>query len=371
MDLGTVQVERGGPAELQARVLGAGRCTACGACLGHCPYLKTLGERVAFIHPCPLPQGRCFEVCPRVSLDPDRLDAQLAGAGPADPLLGPHLALLFARALDAEARQRGQYGGVATALTLFALGSGAAEAALLTAGSATAAPHPVVARDRASVLEAAGTKYSACATLAPLAPLLRQRGGPLAVVGRPCQVAALRKVESRGEAAGRLAAVIGLFCFWALTPAFYRFVASRAELARAAKMDIPKEGGVVFSVNGGAVRIPLDEVRPFIRPACQHCFDPAAEWADLSVGSTEHDPEWNTLVVRTAQGQALLDGAVAAGVLEVKPYPAERIPILRAALRGKKTRVLAALEAGNAEAAYLQLSPERRAALSTDGGAGA
>jgi len=190
-------------------------------------------------------------------------------------------------------------------------------------------------------------------------------------VGRPCQVAALRKVEARGEAESRLAVVIGVFCFWALTPAFYRFLASRADVARAAKMDIPKEGGVVVSVNGGAVRIPLDEVRPFIRPACQHCFDPTAEWADLSVGSTEYDPEWNTLVVRTARGQALLDAAVAAGALELKPYPAERIPILRAALRGKKTRVLAALEAGSAETAYLQLSPERRAGLRSEAGAGA
>ncbi len=66
-----------------------------------------------------------------------------------------------------------------------------------------------------------------------------------------------------------------------------------------------------------------------------------------------------------------MDGAVAAGALEVKPYPAERIPILRAAVRGKKTRVLAALEAGSAEAAYLRLSPERRAALRAEAGGGA
>ena len=370
MDARGVEVERGGPGDLQARVLGAGLCTACGACLGHCPYLKTLGERVAFIHPCPLPEGRCFAVCPRTALDPDRLDAQLAGAGPADPLLGPHRALHFARALDPEVKRRGQYGGVTTALTLFALGSGAAEAALLTAGSPTAAPHPVVARDRAAVLAAAGTKYSACATLAPLAPLLREGTAPLAVVGRPCQVAALRKIEARGEGGNRLALVIGVFCFWALTPPFYRFLASRADLARAAKMDIPKEGGVVFSVNGGAVRISLDQVRPFIRPACHNCLDPTAEWADLSVGSTEHDPDWNTLVVRTARGQALVDGAVAAGALEVKPYPAERIPILREAVRGKKLRVLAALEAGRPDAAYLRLSPERRAALHSEAGIG-
>ncbi len=369
MDATEVAVARGGPADLQARVLGAGACTACGACLGHCPYLKTLGERVAFIQPCPLAEGRCFAVCPRVSLDPDRLDAQVFGAPAADPLLGVYRGLHFARALDPEVSRRGQYGGVTTALTLQALHSGVAESALLTAGSPTAPPHAVVARDRAEVLAAAGTKYSACATLAPLARLLREGAGPLAVVGRPCQVAALRKVEEREAAAGRVAVVIGVFCFWALTPAFYRFVSSRRDVAGATKMDIPKEGGVVFSVNGNTVRVPLDEVRPFIRPACHHCMDPAAEWADLSVGSTELDPEWNTLVVRTARGEALVNAAVAAGALEVKPYPAERVPILRTAVRGKKLRVLDALEAERPEAAYLHLSPERRATLRAGAGA--
>ncbi len=364
----SVAVERGGPSELEARVLAAGLCAGCGACLGHCPYLKTLGERVAFIHPCPLAEGRCFEVCPRTALDPQHLDEQVSGAGRSDPLLGPSRALHVARALDPEVAARGQYAGVTTALTLFALASGAVEAALLTGGTPTAPPHPVVARDRASVLAAAGTKYSACATLAPLSSLLREENATLAVVGRPCQVAALRKLEARGDAAGRLGVVIGVFCFWALSPAFYRFLAARGQVTRATKMDIPKDGGVVFSLNGRTVSVPLDEVRPFIRPACQTCFDPTAEWADLAVGSTEYDPGWNTLVVRTERGQALLAGAVTAGIVEVKPYPAERLPILRAAVRDKKWRVLDAIEAGRSDAAYLRLSDADRLALRAEAG---
>ena len=79
-----------GPSELQAQVLATDLCTACGACLGHCPYLKTLGERVAFIHPCPRDEGRCFEVCPRASLDPESLDRQVLGAPRRHPVLGGH-----------------------------------------------------------------------------------------------------------------------------------------------------------------------------------------------------------------------------------------------------------------------------------------
>lgn len=357
---------RRGPSELQTQVLAADLCTACGACLGHCPYLKSLGERVAFIHPCPRSEGRCFDVCPRTSLDPESLDRQVLGAPRRHPILGGYDGLYFARALDADVGARGQYGGVTTALVLFALESGTAGAALLTSGTPTREPRAVVARDRDTVLAAAGTKYSACPTLEPLAGLLRESGEPVAVVGRPCQVAAARKVEAR-EASGRLAPVIGIFCFWALTPAFYRFLEGRRDLERATKLDLPKDGGMTFAVNGRTASVRLDEIRPFIRPACQACFDPTAEWADVSVGSTEHDAAWNTLVVRTARGRDLVERARAAGALDVKPYPLERIPVLEEAVQRKKLRVLDALDAGQPEVAYLGLREAQRAAVRAHG----
>ena len=175
----------GGPTELRERVLAADLWAGCGAGLGHGPYLKTLGERVAFIQPCPLTTGRCYEVCPRTVVEPARLDQQVFGAPRSDPLLGTYQGLYFARAVDTEITARGQYGGVTTALTLFALESGVGGAALLTAGSPMSFPHPVIAWDREAVLAAAGTKYSACPTLASLSPLLRAGEEPLVVGGCP------------------------------------------------------------------------------------------------------------------------------------------------------------------------------------------
>jgi coenzyme F420-reducing hydrogenase beta subunit len=343
-----------GPSDLEAEVLAADLCTGCGACLGHCPYLKMLGERVAFIHPCSRTEGRCYSVCPRASLDVDALDRQVFGAERGDHVLGGHDSLWWGRALDPGIRARGQYGGVATALALFALDSGTADAALLTRGGPGRMPMPVLARDREGVLAAAGTKYTACPTLAPLAERLRTSDERLAVVGRPCQVEAIRKIQSRGDD-GRLPVVIGVFCFWALAPGFYRFVGQRADLARTTRIDMPKNGGMTFAVNGHATTVPIEDVRPFIRPACQTCFDPTAEWADVSVGSTEDDPAWNTVIVRTGRGRAFVERAVDAGVLDLQPYPVERIPIFREAVARKKSRVLGAKAAGSPAAAYLRV----------------
>lgn len=353
---------QGGPRDLKAQVLDTGSCTACGACVGHCPYLKVLGERVAFIQPCPLERGRCFSVCPRTALAPAALDRQVFGAPREDAVLGVHRAIHFARAGDAGVRAHGQYGGVVTALTAFAVRAGVVGAAVLTGGGPTDFPRPVVARDADAVAATAGTKYTACPTLAPVARLLREMSEPLAVVGRPCQVAAARKVEAKADR-GPLGLVVGLFCFWALAPDFYRFIASRPELAGTTRIDIPKEGGVTFSRDGRTRTVPLDEVRPFIRPACQSCLDPTAEWADVAVGSTEYDPGWNTLVVRTVRGETLVDAAVAAGVIELGPYPPDRMPLLRQAVLGKKRRVLAMLAAGAPQTAYLELSDAERTAL--------
>lgn len=351
-----------GPSDLQTEVLAADLCTGCGACLGHCPYLKTLGERVTFIHECPRTEGRCYAVCPRTGLNPDALDRQVFGAPRRDGLLGCYEALYWARALDPEVSARGQYGGVTTALAALALVSGTADAALLTRGGPTRMPEPVVARDRVAVLAAAGTKYTACPTLVPLAERLRAGQERLVVVGRPCQVEAVRKIEaSAGE--GRMPLVIGIFCFWALGPAFYRFLEGRGDLVRATKLDMPKEGGMTFALNGRSASVPIDEVRPFIRPACQTCFDPTAEWADVAVGSTEHDPAWNTLIVRTERGRAFVDLAAAAGAIELRPYPAERVPILKEAVQGKKLRVLDACESGAPAAAYLDVGASHREAV--------
>jgi coenzyme F420-reducing hydrogenase beta subunit len=176
-------------------------------------------------------------------------------------------------------------------------------------------------------------------------------------------VTALRKIEARGELPEGFPLIIGTFCFWALSPHFYRFLASRIDLPEATKIDIPKEGGVILSANGRSVSIPLEEVRPFIRSACQSCFDPTAEWADLAVGSTEYDMAWNTLIVRTDRGQSLLEAALEANILQVKPYPSERLPILREAVQGKKLRVLRALKAQQPETSYLQLAETDRKAI--------
>ncbi len=349
----------GGQGDLQREVLEAGRCTACGMCVGLCPYIKSVRDRVAVIHPCGVEEGACYAVCPRTPERP--VTSGQAGDEPAaksqvvdDPVLGLHLALLYARATSPPVAARGQYGGTVTALVLAALRTGEIDLALLTGpGSAPHYfPRPVLARNREEVLACAGSRYVAVPGLALLNDRWRRRGAtePLAglshpgerlgVIGRPCQVRAVRQAQRlQAGPAEPVGLTVGLFCFWALSADFHRFLGARVNLGKVSRIDVPKDGLEVRTREGRVYRWPVEDVRPYIRPACQACADSTAEAADLAVGSTEHDPGWNTLIVRTPRGGELVERAAREGQLEVKPYPAERLEILRAAVLGKKERV--------------------------------
>ena len=181
----------------------------------------------------------------------------------------------------------------------------------------------------------------------------------LGAVGRPCQVTALRKLQQQpGQAGDKVALVIGLFCFWSLGPDFYRFLRQRG-LGGATAMDIPIDG-VMVTTGEGIVGLATEEIRPFIKPACNLCYDPLAELGDVAVGSTEFDDSWNTLLVRSTVGKDLVNRAVGAGMLEVRPYPAERLPLLRRAVFNKRQRVLAALAAESGGTGYLRLGEAER-----------
>ncbi|GAB6155203.1 hypothetical protein JCM17380_39540 [Desulfosporosinus burensis] len=108
-----------------------------------------------------------------------------------------------------------------------------------------------------------------------------------------------------------------------MEPNFYPFLQAKIGSDRILRLDIPDDY-LVATTEKREVRIPVDELRDFIRPTCQRCFDPTAEFADVSVGSTEHDPEWNTLIIRSSRGQEIVKKVCIAGLLETKPYPEER-----------------------------------------------
>jgi coenzyme F420-reducing hydrogenase beta subunit len=340
-----------GPKELREEVLDTGLCTACGMCLGLCPYLEELGENVAFISDCRGDQGRCYAVCPRTDTDLDALRELYAPDMRADFVLGPHQSIWMARAKKEEVRHAAQYGGTVTALALFGIETGRVDTALLTDWSRDPEepylPKPLVAKTREEVLSASGSKYTASPTLKVLDSILKEEAAKALVVGRPCQVLALRKrmrIEDPTFRREHIALVIGLFCMWSLSYRdFRKMVAPLADAKQPTRIDVPK-GRFVVETDEGSVELDHDSVRSHSRETCQSCYDFTSELADLSVGSTEWKDDWNTLIARSEAGRTFLEAAVQQGWIELEPLPEERLHLLREASFNKKQRVLEQIE---------------------------
>jgi ferredoxin len=65
---------------LEEKVLQKDLCTACGACLSLCPYLRSWQGRVVKLHDCGFDEGRCFAYCPRTEVDLDQIHRKVFGA---------------------------------------------------------------------------------------------------------------------------------------------------------------------------------------------------------------------------------------------------------------------------------------------------
>lgn len=337
---------------LESLVLGQGLCTMCGACARMCPYLEAFKGRIVKLHDCDLAEGRCYAHCPRTVLDLTALNRNRFGSEEVPVELGFHNRILMARGLDPELLQKAQTGGVVSSLVALALEENLVDAAVLTQRGKDLLPSGRIVTCREEVLECAGSSYVASASLAALNKGPWNGQERIAVVGVPCQISALEKMRScelvqDAPAAKRVVLSIGLFCTWALSYApFIAFLKHRLQSHVVEAMDIspPPERVLRVRTSGGTMEIPVDEIRPFIQPACGLCADMTSELADISVGTVEGEPGWNTLIIRTQAGESLLEKALVKQLLEVKPLPPAHVEHLFQASMLKKRRALEAIK---------------------------
>ncbi|MEW6667334.1 MAG: Coenzyme F420 hydrogenase/dehydrogenase, beta subunit C-terminal domain [Thermodesulfobacteriota bacterium] len=351
---------------LHERVLAEDLCAGCGACISVCPYLRHFDGRIVKLDPCDRSEGRCWDYCPRSEVDLDAIHRKLFGCGYEDVELGRVRRVLMARAVDPKVREKAQTGGVVSALIGFALDKGVVNAAVLTRRDKNHATLGCAVRSREEVLSCAGSSYVSGPSLEALNKGDFGQGEKIGLVGTPCQVLAFAKMRASGlekrTPIDRVAMVIGLFCTWALSHSpFMKFLGERTDVSRIRKLDItpPPERLLKVVTDSETLDIPIDEIRSFIRTSCGVCADMTAELADVSVGTVEGLKGWNTVIIRSEQGEDLLKSTVSQGALETRPLPGENLAHLKQASLLKKKRALAALEErGELEDGYLKLSTE-------------
>jgi len=149
-------------------------------------------------------------------------------------------------------------------------------------------------------------------------------------------------LQARGvhKYARRIQLTIGLLCSKAFEYQGLRQVIEErgVSLADVAKLDIKGRLLVWRRSTGERVDIPLKQLRPFTREGCRLCPDFAASLADLSVGGLGQQAGWTLMIVRTQRGADWLQGAAAAGAIQMRPGEEEPAALALLAKLAAKSR---------------------------------
>jgi coenzyme F420 hydrogenase subunit beta len=360
-----------GSNELVEDVLKKDLCIGCGACVDLCPYFKTHKGKTTMIFPCTLTQGRCHAFCPKTEVDLDAISVNLRGISYDGSPLGVYQKILISRKGPRMGPGRFQAGGTVSSLMTFALKDGIIDAAVLTDRKGLY-PTAGLAESTDEVAGFSGSKYTAASTLSAMNRGTKKGYRKMGVVGTPCQMTALAQMRSnsleREDFVDPVTLSIGLFCTWALDPQkLIGYLKNRIDISEIKGMDIPPPPAEVLILDLGdkMVEFPLAEIRPLVPNTCLLCPDMTSEWADVSVGVLEGKSDVNTLIVRSAKGQALVEDAVRGGWLEVEEMPAQNLDHLTTAAANKKKRALIRVRedgllnvAENGKRSMLRINPD-------------
>ena len=331
-------------------------CLGCGACVSACPAralslvdLENDGLRPMRDSGRCEQCGKCLEVCPGIAIDAPSLQSEAIGS--LYPAWGNVLEMWEGYAADPEIRHLGSSGGVATALSLFALEKLQSEG-VLHIGSESTDPlknRPVISRSRDELLARTGSRY---APAAPCSGFDLLGDGQYVFVGKPCDAVALRKWQALDDRHARLIrCAVSIFC--AGTPntqgtrtildqmgvrsedvTCFRYRGCGWPGRTVATTNAPgdAEHAMTYEQSWGDILSKHTQFR------CRLCPDATGELADISCGDPWYrqvksdDPGRSLVLVRTETGRTILHEAMAAGYVTLEPADASTLPRSQPAL---------------------------------------
>jgi coenzyme F420 hydrogenase subunit beta len=282
------------------------------------------------------------QVCVGQSLAHDRVGDDY------HPLWGPIQWLGTGYATDPDVRYRGSSGGVISAVAISLIENGLVDSVIATGADPTDPIGNVTAlrNDRNDVMAAAGSRYAPSSPLAEIERYLSY-GRRFAFIGKPCDVAALRRLAKRDSRVDQLVPyMLAFFCAGvpsrkgtlevldALGVAHDDVEAFRYRgdgwpgLARARRRDGSEET-MDYNSSWGNI------LNRHLQFRCKICPDGTGEFADISCADawygtdgypdfTERDGR-SLIVARTAKGREILDALAENGRIATEPLAVEEI----------------------------------------------
>lgn len=282
--------------------------------------------------------GICHLICPRTN----DLDAALKSKYEFHPPLGHIESVRCLQTTDDDVRAVCCDGGVGTSLLQFLLDTNRIDGAIVSKREGLWNNKPMIATTFQDLLECAGSSLSHSASISDMgnlttyASILNVVQGSrrldltkLAVIGTPCQIETIRKMQMLRIVPSHLVHyTIGLFCFenFLLQEDGRRYLEAEigAPLSQIRKINL-KENFIVNLADGRTHHIDLEGLGPIVRPECLACVDFSNYASDISLGGLGSPDGYTTTVGRSKAGQRIINEAISQGYLRELPIVRDRV----------------------------------------------
>jgi len=322
--------------ELHDEIIQTGKCVYCGACGAFCSNIKFDLEKEIPIengscedsNTCRDGFGLCYNLCPKTETDgfPISLLDKWVFGQKSERILGHYIDIVSVKLSEKVRDKFPSNMGPLTGLLWVAMGNGFIDAAIISEKDENFQPHPIIAKSQEDLFKGAGYKPQQNPTISLVGDAINKNFVDIAVVGTPCQIQALRKLQNHPifdfEAFDLVSFTIGTFCtgtFYnkALTEIFKENGLQKEEIQ---KIETDHNNFKLKVItNSKTLEIPLNYLYDrAIRKACFTCSDYTASFADISVGNFGSEEGWDTFIIRTEKGKQIYDLAVDKGILESK-----------------------------------------------------
>ncbi len=347
---------------LNREVIEPGICAACYGCVSFCTandlkVLEIKEDKPSYRDEenC-LEDGICYLICPRTPDLDKAIEARFQFREP----IGHYLAVRSLRTTSEEIANVCCDGGVVTGLLKFLLDTKRIDGAVLARKKGLWDNEPIIATEYKDLLRCAGSSLTQSRSVSDLGylttypPIFRALKildlpdvTKLAVVGTPCQILTIRKMQLLRIVPSHLIHfTIGLFCFenFLMHDDGRKYLENKigAKIEDIEKVNL-KESFIVRLKDGRVVHIDLDDLGPIVRPACLVCKDFSNYASDISVGGLGSPSGYTTTLVRNRAAQRLVNQAINRGYLEEiqQEGSLEKIKRMSERKRNRGTRILA------------------------------
>ncbi len=316
-------------------------CGKCGGCVAFCSADNLGALKVgpdgmpvfADEEKC-LKCGICYMICPNTR----DLDEELKKKAKWEPPIGQIKDLVSAQTTNPTVGEGCTDGGVVTSLLLYLLDNHMIDGALVSKSDGPFHRGPMLATSGEEVISASGSHFdesfsivelgSQYSTYSPAMQELKSlRKGLIdrvAMVGTPCQIHTVRKMQVLGIIPSDVIKYyFGLFCMenFSFNDIQLRHLEKQYgfDLTQVSKVNV-KEDFFIYLDNGRVIHIPFEEIDSIARPACLVCPDFSAEFSDISFGGLGSPDGYTTVLIRSERGKMVYRGALTAGYVRERRY---------------------------------------------------